>query len=103
MSTTHSDHESSENTPASSSTGSGIEGWINRLIGYVTSQIRTFVAFLFFVFTLGAILGILIMYKAPQYAGLLVLAPAVMGLLAYYNTVVAIVLFILFGLMISIL
>ncbi|MDO8427721.1 MAG: hypothetical protein Q7S92_00740 [Candidatus Diapherotrites archaeon] len=103
MSDAHLDHGSTGPTPASSSTGSGIEGWVSKLITYVTSQIRTFVAFLFFVFTLGAVLGILIMYKAPQYAGLLVLAPAIMGLLAYYNTTIAVVLFILFGLMISIL
>ena len=101
MSETHSDTSSSEHGTESTSKGSSkMENWINKIIGYVTSHFRRFVAFMFFVFTIGAGSGILIMHKAPQLAGILVLAPAIMGLLAYYNTTIAVILFVLFGILI---
>ena len=56
---------------------------------YVTQKIGTFVAFLFLIFTLGAIAAIQVSMRWPEQAYLVVILPLLAGLVSYYNRVVA--------------
>jgi len=61
-----------------------------------SERISTFVAFLFLLLTAGIIIGILIGIHSPKYMYQAIAAPAIMGLIAYYNRDIAVVLFALF-------
>jgi len=70
---------------------------INKIIDYVQGKISTFVAFLFLLVTIGAIYGALVI-SHPGFEGIapfLVIAPAALGFLAYYNRDFAIFIFII--------
>lgn len=74
--------------------------WIERrfssFAGYISAQISHFVAFLFLLFAVGAFFGAFVYTRFPQIGIYLIIAPAVLGLIAYYNRTVAIILFALF-------
>ncbi len=74
--------------------------WIERrfstLAGYISSRISTFVAFLFLLFALGAFFGAFVYTKFPEIAIYFIIAPAVLGLIAYYNRTIAVILFAIF-------
>ena len=69
--------------------------WYEKIMGYIASRVSSFVAFLFFLFTMGAFFGMVAVQHAPQFAFYIVMAPAVLGLIAYYNRSFATVMFIL--------
>lgn len=56
--------------------------WFGQVQGYITHSIQRFVAFLFILITIGAIIGYVAGTKNAEY---LVLVPAISGLIAYYN------------------
>lgn len=62
----------------------------DRILKYITTGIQRFVAFLFFLFTAGAVYGIFITRASPAAQPFLLIAPAAVGLLAYYNRAFAI-------------
>ncbi|MDD5162987.1 MAG: hypothetical protein PHD95_02150 [Candidatus ainarchaeum sp.] len=74
--------------------------WVERrfsgLADYLSAQISTFVAFLFLLFALGAFFGAFVYTKFPEIAIYFIIAPAVLGLIAYYNRTVAVILFAVF-------
>ena len=78
----------------------GITGWVeNRFVGisnYLGAQISRFVAFLFLLFAVGAFFGAFVYTRFPEIGVYLIIAPAVLGLIAYYNRVAALVLFVFF-------
>lgn len=62
-----------------------VDKLFERLSNYVTRRISVFVAFLFFIFTLGSVYGSWIIIRKAPLAEILIIIPALMGLLAYYN------------------
>ena len=56
-----------------------------RIANYISQRISTFVAFLFFIFTLGAVYGAWIVIRKSPMIEILIIIPALMGLLAFYN------------------
>jgi hypothetical protein len=78
----------------------GLDGWVEKRFStfadYIGSQISTFVAFLFLLFALGAFFGAFVYTRFPEIAIYFIIAPAALGLIAYYNRTVAVVLFVVF-------
>ena len=62
----------------------------------VSERISTFVAFLFLLLTAGIIIGLSIGMYHPKYIYATIATPAALGLIAYYNRDIAVVLFALF-------
>lgn len=89
-------HGNADPTPAAS--GGGSKNWVESLFGgiadFVTKSISLFVAFLFLLFAGGAIYGITVSMSNVPYKGLLLIAPAVFGLIAYKFKNLSIFLFI---------
>lgn len=75
--------------------GFNFDDWVNKLLGFVSKQISIFVAFLFFIFTLGAVYGWFLISIGTQYVEYLIILPAVMGIIAYYNRIFAIAVFVI--------
>ncbi len=73
-------------------TDSRVDNWFGKISDYVTGGISSFVAFLFFVFAAGAIYGSLAISKS-QLGTYLIIAPAIIGLIAYYNRGFSIIMF----------
>lgn len=71
-----------------------VDSVFQRVINYVGKRISNFVAFLFFLFTAGMVFGVIIAFRFPSFMHWFILAPAVMGLIAYYNRTIATILFI---------
>jgi hypothetical protein len=72
-----------------------LDKWYTKIQEYLTKKIGTFVAFLFFLYAIGALTSIIIMTKYPQQAYLVVLIPAIAGIIAYYNRTFATIMFFL--------
>ncbi len=72
-----------------------LDSWYEKIMGYITNRVSSFVAFLFFLFTLGAFFGLAVATKAPHLAPYFVIVPALLGLIAYYNRTFATVMFLL--------
>ncbi|MEM4327089.1 MAG: hypothetical protein QXZ13_02895 [Candidatus Diapherotrites archaeon] len=68
-----------------------IDKLFNDLLNYMTKSISTFVAFLFMLITVGAVIGYVIGIRRED--EWLIMAPAIIGLIAYYNRAFAIVIF----------
>lgn len=100
MSDAHDSHEShgSEEKKEAKSGGwaETADNWYDRIATYVSEQISTFVAFLFILFTIGAAYGVFFAAKFPHLVVPAILAPAFIGLVAYYNRVFATIMFVLF-------
>ena len=60
---------------------------------YVSGKISNFVSFLFFLYTAGVVVGVLAMRYAPDYVAYVIIAPAIAGLISYYNRTIAAILF----------
>jgi TRAP-type mannitol/chloroaromatic compound transport system permease small subunit len=73
-----------------------VDSLFEKLSGKVAERISTFVAFLFLLLTIGIIIGLSIGMYHPKYIYHAVAIPAVLGLVAYYNRDIAVVLFALF-------
>jgi len=71
-----------------------VDSFFRGVSNYITGTISAFVSFLFFVFTLGAVVIWIAQRLAPEFVELIILLPAVAGIIAYYNRTFAIVLFI---------
>lgn len=61
----------------------------------VTETLKSFIAFLFLLLAVGAAYGFFVTLKHTEIAPLLVILPAVLGLIAYYNKTFAIAIFVL--------
>ncbi len=72
------------------------DNWYDQVATYVSEQVSTFVAFIFFIITLGAIYGALVAARNPALEPILIIAPAVLGLVAFYNRDIATLFFALF-------
>jgi len=100
----HDEHgESSEgresgNPKSTSDKKSMSDNLFNKIIDYVQGGIATFVAFLFLLITIGAIFGALVVSHAGTIGGIvpfILIAPAALGVLAYYNRDFAVAIFII--------
>ena len=70
----------------------------NKIIDYVQGGISTFVAFLFLLITVGAIFGALVVAHSGGIEGIapiLLITPALLGFVAYYNRDFAVAIFVL--------
>ncbi len=72
------------------------DDWYTKIEKYVTQKIGTFVAFLFLIFALGALITIQIVTRWPQHSYLVVILPLIAGVISYYNRAVATFFFIIF-------
>ena len=68
-----------------------VDSAFQKILNYVGKQISNFVAFLFLLFTAGIAFGMYVTHNYPEYSGLFILIPALLGLVAYYNRTVAII------------
>jgi len=82
--------------------GSTWDNFFGRIGDYITGSIQRFVAFLFFIITLGAVFGYFVGSRV-DISELVLLIPPVAGLLAYNNRGFAIGAFVLFLIMIFLL
>ena len=57
---------------------------------YITAGISRFVAFIFLLITLGAVFGYFVSQKEGNTATLLLISPAIVALIAYYNRAFAV-------------
>ena len=73
-----------------------VDSAFKRILDYVGKGIQTFVAFLFFIFAAGAIFGYLVILGKLPYGEFLIILPAALGLIAYYNRMFAVFLFVIF-------
>ncbi|MBU0662051.1 MAG: hypothetical protein ABH854_03920 [Candidatus Diapherotrites archaeon] len=88
--------EDSADSGGNSGNGIGtLDRWIARFVGHVTKQISTVVAALFLLFALGAVYGSLVTARQHELGTWLLIAPAALGLLAYYSRGFALALFVL--------
>ncbi len=62
-----------------------VDSWFVKIQKYVTEKIGSFVAFLFVLYALGAMTAIMVSSIHPDLAYLVVIAPAIAGIIAYYN------------------
>ncbi|MCR4368856.1 MAG: hypothetical protein NUV67_03040 [archaeon] len=69
------------------------DSFFSRLEGYISGGISRFVAFLFFLVTIGAFYGYFLSKRDTDASQYLLLAPAVIGLLAYYDRAFALIIF----------
>ncbi len=67
--------------------------YFGKLSSWLGTRISAFVAFLFLLFGTGAIFGAIIVPKFSHFGGYLLLAPIGLAVVAYYNRVIATVLF----------
>ncbi len=72
------------------------DNWYDAVATYVSEEVRTFVAFIFFLITVGAIFGALVAARNPAMEPIIILLPAVLGLIAFYNRDIATLFFFLF-------
>ncbi len=79
------------------------DNWFTKIEKYVTQKIGTFVAFLFLIFTAGAIIAIQVMNRWPEQTYLVVILPLLAGIISYYNRAVATFFFVVFMLLIFLL
>jgi len=74
----------------------GVDAFFNWLSGSVSKNTGSFVAFLFLMTTIGILVGYFVTIKAPEMIYYAILAPLVLGFIAYYNRAASmIVLFLL--------
>lgn len=66
---------------------------VNKMMEYVTEQIADFIAFLFVLFSLGAIYGWWIISKVPHLTAELLFVPLALAVVAYYNRDFAAIIF----------
>jgi H+/gluconate symporter-like permease len=86
----------SGNPKSSSDKKSMSDDLFNKIIDYVQGGIATFVAFLFLLITLGAIFGALVVTRSGGLSGIapiLLITPALLGFVAYYNRDFAVAIF----------
>lgn len=83
-----------EEKETSSSNQGTVDKWFGKLFDNLGKAISSFIAFLFILFTLGAVYGYIVFTRLPNLAPLLIATPAVIGLIAYYNRNFALVLFV---------
>ncbi|MEK6942200.1 MAG: hypothetical protein AABW85_05070 [archaeon] len=91
-------HQENPSTPSSNTAKAcKCDPFFDKVSNYATGKIATFVAFLFFLITIGAIYAVTIT-RAPlnTVTTTLILAPAAVGLLAYWNRDVAVIIFVAF-------
>lgn len=74
----------------------GIDGFFSKMSGYLDEKVSAFVAFLFLVLATGIFIGFFVMTREPEYIYHAILAPVILGLIAYYNRAIAMLLFFLF-------
>src|SRR3989344_752711 len=87
-------HESSKGSEKGKSMSDDL---FSKIVDYVQGKIATFVAFLFLLITIGAIYGALIVAHRgfDALTPILIVAPALLGIFAYYNRDFAILLFVI--------
>ncbi|MCD6478806.1 MAG: hypothetical protein J7L44_02860 [Candidatus Diapherotrites archaeon] len=73
-----------------------VDSIFQKLSEKVAERISTFVAFLFLLLTIGIIIGLSIAMHHPKYIYHAIAIPAILGLIAYYNRDIAVVLFAFF-------
>ena len=71
-----------------------VDRWFQGVLNYVGKTVSTFVAFLYFILTIGMLIGWVVTFRAPEAMPLLAMLPAAIGLLAYYNRVFATIAFV---------
>ncbi len=87
------DEETAESSPAPSI--GTIDLWYTKIMSSITAGVSSFVAFLFFLFTIGAFFGLITAMRWPHLASWIVIIPAIIGLIAYYNRTFATAVFFL--------
>jgi len=70
-----------------------VDGYFDRFSSWLSARISAFVAFLFLLFTAGAIYGTFIVARFPDIGIYLLGAPIALALVAYYNRTAATILF----------
>lgn len=78
---------------------SGKNGTVDRafdkLLGYLSHQISSFVSFLFLLIALGGFYGYFIIARYEHLAVYLLIAPLALALIAYYNRTFATIIFVM--------
>jgi hypothetical protein len=80
-----------------------LDKWFGQIQKKANDTIPHFVAFFFFVMTIGAFIGIVVAQHYPGQAMLAILLPALAGAVAYYNRAFATAIFVLMILLIFVL
>ena len=71
-----------------------MDNFFGKIGDYITSGISTFVAAIFIIITIGAFYGFFVARHQADAAVYFLIAPAIVGLIAYYNRAFAVAIFI---------
>jgi hypothetical protein len=83
-------------------TNEKVDSWYKKIQEYLTKKMGSFVAFLFVLYASGALTAIIVMTRYPQLVYLVVIIPAISGIIAYYNRAFATFVFFLLMILIFI-
>ncbi|MBN2126976.1 MAG: hypothetical protein JW703_01125 [Candidatus Diapherotrites archaeon] len=72
------------------------DSWLEKVKDFVSKNISQFVAIMFLIFSIGMAYGVYITMRTPNHEMLYLAAPPLMGILAYYNRDIALILFVVF-------
>jgi len=72
-----------------------LDTWFGKLQKEVATKVPNFAAFFYFMISIGALIGIMVMQHYPGQALMAVLIPALAGAIAYYNRAYATAIFLL--------
>lgn len=75
--------------------GETVDKWFGDLQKRLDKTISSFVAFLFILISLGAMFGVFVATRYPNYSIWAILGPAIIALTAYYNRAFALAVFII--------
>ena len=94
----HEEEKHSESPKSKDKSNSMSDNIFGKIVDYIQGGIATFVAFLFLLITIGAIYGALVVTHSGGIQGIapiLLITPALLGFVAYYNRDFAVAIFIL--------
>lgn len=82
-----------ENSSPAPAGPKGFDAFFSKMSGYVGEKVSAFVAFLFLILAIGIFIGYFVMTREPGYIHYAILVPVILGLIAYYNRAIAMLLF----------
>jgi len=81
-----------EEAPPAPAGPKGVDAFFGEISKYVGQSHGSFLGFVFIVLAIGVFLGYFVTARAPEYKYYAILGPVVLGLVAYYNRALAVLL-----------
>ncbi|MFH1588411.1 MAG: hypothetical protein ABIA76_03685 [Candidatus Diapherotrites archaeon] len=72
------------------------DSWFEKLMNWISTNLKLFAAMLFLIFSVGMIYGVFVLHFVKEFQMLYFAAPPVMGIISYYNRDVALIMLVIF-------